>query len=73
MALHRKLMLTGTSNDRRLVLKDIVIYGSTRSIAGLAARREVLCVSVSVLYQFFVEKKVPHQVGFRLKLASMSR
>ena len=66
-------MPTGTTNDRRLVLKDIVIYGSTRSIAGLAVRREVLCVSVFTFYQFFAEKKAPHQVGFRLKLVAMSR
>ena len=66
-------MLTGTSNDRRLVLKDIVIYGSTRSIAGLAVRLEVLCVSVSAFYWFSAKKNTPHQVGFRLKLVAMSR
>ena len=65
-------MLTGAANDRHLVLKDIMIYGSTRSITGLAARWEVLCVSVSVFYRFFAEKNAPHQVSFRLRWVAMS-
>ena len=72
MALLRTLMLAGTSNDRHLVQNDVEIYGLDRSTAGLAMRRKVLYVSVSVRYRFIAGKNVPLRIGFRLKLAAMS-
>ena len=73
MALLRTLMLARTSNDTRLVQNDVEIYGLARSTAGLAVRRKVRCVSVSLRYRFIVRKNVPLRIGFRLKLAAMSR
>ena len=72
MALHLNLMHTGTSTDRHLVLKSIVIYGPTWSIALLATCLEVLCVFVSALSQYIVENNVPHQFDFKINLVAMS-
>ena len=66
-------MLAGTSNDRRLVWTHFEIYSMARGIVGLAVRRAVSCVLVPVFYRFSVGKNLPHRIGFRLKLAAMSR
>ena len=73
MALLRTLMLARTSNVKHLFWTQFKIYGMARGIVELAVRRAVSCVLVHMFYQFSIGKNLPHQIGFRLKLAAMSR
>ena len=73
MDLLQTLILARTLNDRHLFWTQFKIYGMARGIVGLAVRQAVSCVLVHVFYRFSVGKNLPHRIGFRLKLAAMSR
>ena len=73
MALQRWLMFIGTWNDSRLIQHHVDFYVMVSSSVGFAVWHEVCRVFVSVRSRFSAGKNAPLRIGFRLRLATMSR
>ena len=73
MAWLRGVMLVGTWNDRCLIQHHVEFYVMVSSSVGFAVMWEVCRLFVSVHSRFSDGKIAPLRIGFRLRLAAMSR
>ena len=65
--------MTGMWNDRRLIQHQVMFYVMAGCSVWFAVRWEVCRVSVAVRSRVCAGKIAPLRIGFRLRLAAMSR